>query len=47
MGTGKRCPCKVGKRCPILPKTLAVVSLRLQLQRDVDDVGQDTQVLGA
>jgi len=24
-GTGKPCPCKVGKRCPILPKTLAIV----------------------
>jgi len=24
-GTGKPCPCKRGKRCPILPKTLAVL----------------------
>ena len=46
-GTGKPCPCKVGKRCPLLPKTLAVVSLRLQFQRNVDHVGQDLQVLGA
>ena len=46
-GTGKPCPCKRGKPCPILPKTLAVVSLRLQLQRLVDDVRQDAQVFGA
>ena len=24
-GTGKPCPGEVGKRCPLLPKTLAVV----------------------
>ena len=24
-GTGRPCPCKTGKRCPILPKTLAIV----------------------
>ena len=46
-GTGKPCSCKTGKRCPILPKTVAVVSLLLQLQRNVDDVGEDVQVLGA
>lgn len=46
-GTGKPCLCKRGKRCPILPDTLAVVPLRLQLQRNVDHVGQDAQVLGA
>lgn len=46
-GTGRPCPGKVGERCPILPETLAVVSLRLQLQRDVDDVCQDAEVLGA
>ena len=34
LGTGKPCPCKVGKRCPFLPKTLAVVPLALQIQRD-------------
>lgn len=25
MGTGALCPCRTGGRCPILPKTLAVV----------------------
>lgn len=44
-GTGKPCPCKRGKRCPILPKTLAV--LRLELQGLIDDVRQDAKVLGA
>lgn len=29
MGTGALCPCKTGGRCPILPKTLVVVPLRL------------------
>ena len=44
-GTGKPCPCKRGKRCPILPNTLAV--LRLELQGLIDDVRQDAKVLGA
>ena len=25
-GTGEPCPCKRGKRCPILPETLAIVN---------------------
>jgi hypothetical protein len=28
-GTGKPCPCKRGKRCPILPETLAIVTLAI------------------
>ena len=28
-GTGKPCPCKRGKRCPILPRTLAIVTLAI------------------
>ena len=44
-GMGKPCSCKRGKRCPILPNTLAV--LRLELQGLIDDVRQDAKVLGA
>ena len=44
-GTGKPCSCKKGKRCPILPNTLAV--LRLKFQGLIDDVRQDAQVFGA
>jgi hypothetical protein len=29
-GLGKPCPCKRGLRCPLLPKTLAVVSREAQ-----------------
>lgn len=47
MGTGRPCPCKTGRRCPILPETLVAVPLYLQLQRNVDDVGQDPKILGA